>query len=381
MNLPNPPHHSDNALEEILKELEDRFSSQPPKDKDRKKNPGINFSPFTQQQILGGITLVLLLVGAATGFYLGNTDQDTRQRAVVDEIYATATPQSTTVPSQIPTSIIQLPTDTPDGQITDCNGKTDWTGFSCGIGCNGKVGDSCGTSSSPAHCDATAILGCGLSISCTCAADPPPDNPCSAKPGAVCVAPGSACPYAKKADGLCTLGASGPICCIPKIVATSTVNPTSTNIPPTSTVPPTATAVVATTVPPTATTKPQSTSVPPRTLTPAGPPPLTPTNSPTLTPNPTTAIGPVCANVMINTPAYLANNTAPHIGDMISLTCAQISGANGYKFRIRLPNFDIVEIPASITTAFVSQEFRITKSGGFSAQCTPCIDDVCAPWE
>lgn len=68
-------------LDEILKELEARFAGDTPTKPSQKKSRKSFFSSFTQSQIIGGLTLVLLVVGASIGLYLGGQNQETRERA------------------------------------------------------------------------------------------------------------------------------------------------------------------------------------------------------------------------------------------------------------------------------------------------------------
>lgn len=69
---------SSSKLDEILKELEEKFSPPQQKHQSHKKSASGNFS---KNQIIGSITLVLLLVGGIVSSYLGQKEQDVRQRA------------------------------------------------------------------------------------------------------------------------------------------------------------------------------------------------------------------------------------------------------------------------------------------------------------
>lgn len=85
MNQSDTPHDSQNSLDNILKELEQRFGLE--EDKNHKLHWNKKLRKFvknvSQTQILGGLTLVLLLVGAITGTYLGGQNAENRQRASV----------------------------------------------------------------------------------------------------------------------------------------------------------------------------------------------------------------------------------------------------------------------------------------------------------
>jgi hypothetical protein len=65
------------TLDEILQDLEHHFSSSDSQKKKKTPSP----RKFNQNQIIGGLTLVLLVVGAAVGVMLGQQSQDVRQQA------------------------------------------------------------------------------------------------------------------------------------------------------------------------------------------------------------------------------------------------------------------------------------------------------------
>ena len=106
-----------------------------------------------------------------------------------------------------------------------------------------------------------------------------------------------------------------------------------------------------------------------------------------LTSNPTSntcqpAVGPMCLSISLTN---LSNPTAgtadPEIGDAITLTCGEVTGAERYIFRITQANGAVSNLSA---TGRTSESFTIADAGGYTAQCQICTgasDDTCLPYE
>jgi hypothetical protein len=68
-------------LDEILRELEERFATKTTSYSEPKKSSKSFFSNLTQTQIVGTLTLILLVIGSAVGIFLSRESQELRQRA------------------------------------------------------------------------------------------------------------------------------------------------------------------------------------------------------------------------------------------------------------------------------------------------------------
>lgn len=365
MKLPHAKEEGTTS-EKILPKLEGELGATESTVHNTQKT-SLGLKQLTQNQLIGGLTLILLIVGAVTGAYLGTEQQDNRQRAVVDEVYPTQAP--TTVPVN-PTATIESSGPNPD--IPTCYKGDDV--------CKGKQNkNSCGTVQAPAHCVNLPYDPFSLPLSgiCVCTSDPTPapttilDNGCDAS-GGTCRAPGT-CLSNEIQIKLCSGAGSGPVCCKRAVVATATPLLISTSTPaPTDPTQPTSTPI---TNNPTSV---QSTGIPAtkiptqqvNTATPSGP---TVTNPPPM--------APVCSNVTINNSATSVANTPPAIGNVITLTCSQVTGATHYEFRMKLPDGTLTSIEPSVSTITVSKQFPITVGGAYVAQCTPCDATSCAEWE
>jgi hypothetical protein len=508
MNDQNSSHQKNNSLDNILKELEERFGmdgqyEEKSSDTFRPRRSGIK--KFSQSQVIGGLTLVLLMVGAAVGVYLGQTNQEIRQQA--SNAYPNCGPGSAAV----------------------CEGAA--AGQACQVG--GTQGRCLNTETNPTCtcvpntpapdpiCSSNSGTCSGLAANSNCAVSGNPSGGkcvinsagnCSCVPGAcidefcitgstvVCQSPmvivaDSSC----VGTGIkCTCGTSSP--------STNTPTRTPTTVPPTG-VPPTGvppTGVPPTGVPPTNTPTSGTTgtlqfckiirecgavlsnwsSIPSTSFT------MTFTNSsgfsqtvniPSSTPNTTLPGGfpAFCTSIQVpqrtqysysrenissfgwetqvyfdtvntsqtlslsnfctyggtcngtaensdgvitlssnnptgrvvvlntricsgpsvtptpTTPAATCNgisisyggsepNRPVRIGDVITLTCGSIAGANRYEFRIIRNGSVLQNLSPAAANSRVSQPFTIAQSGNYGAQCRMCTDSTansCQPWE
>lgn len=366
-NNSNTPKHS--TLEDILRELEERFGVNEPDNTNsptpQKKSKGINFKRFGQNQIIGGLTLVLLVVGSAVGMFLGQQGQDVRQQASVAYPKCTNTsgvcsggvdagsgciidgaPGVCTNTESSGTCICQKNVPTPTASpIPACL---------CGTGSDGQcvgknVNDACTSG--------------GQAFYCSTGANPLPDP-----------TGGYYCTCIQNPSPICPGGGGG---------ATNTPTrppntgvPTNTPVNPTS-VPPTSTPLNPTSVPPTATLPPGVTPTATR----------TPTRSPTPTAT-TTPPGPTCNSIVMSYAG--TEQRPPRVGDSVTFTCGTttIPGVL-YQFRIlrrinsvmtpiTIPNF------SNITSSRVSIPFTIDQSGDYGAQCRLCTgtaENTCQLWE
>ncbi|MEO8581520.1 MAG: hypothetical protein ABI425_02955 [Patescibacteria group bacterium] len=246
MSDQNLPPQSNNGLDEILKELEQRFginTDQSENQSDSKKNSGVNFKRYGKNQIIGGLTLVLLVVGAVAGIYLGQTNQENRQQAF--------NPYDTCVSG--------------DG---NCLGHGD--GFACSS--NGRC--SLSQLNGSCSCDQTnPIPTSTISLGCSSGQEFLNESTCNAICGGGCIQAGI---------GYCCVGSGS--------------NPTNTPSSPgiTNTPKPTNTSVPTTPGAPTNTPVPVSTTQPPAST------PGNPVNTPV--PVPATATPPTsCGNSIVNT--------------------------------------------------------------------------------
>lgn len=94
-------------------------------------------------------------------------------------------------------------------------------------------------------------------------------------------------------------------------------------------------------------------------------------------------VGPQCLSIsMTNITNPSAASTAdPELGQAVTFTCGQVSGANHYIFRVVEPDNNIVTLQA---TGRTSAQYTISKSGKHSAQCQICTgadNSTCLPFE
>ena len=95
------------------------------------------------------------------------------------------------------------------------------------------------------------------------------------------------------------------------------------------------------------------------------------------------AAGPMCLSISLSN---ISNPTAaatadPKLGDAVNFTCGLVSGADHYIFRVIEPDNNIVNLSA---TGATSQQYTISKSGLFQAQCQICTgaaEDTCHSYE
>jgi len=119
------------------------------------------------------------------------------------------------------------------------------------------------------------------------------------------------------------------------------------------------------------------------TPTPSVTPSPTPTPTPSVTPSPTpsptpTPIGPMCVSIVMQSPKGAPLYTA-NIGDLVQFRCGEITGVTNYEFRVLAPNSRIQPLSA---TGRISEEYEITQSGRFYAQCRLCpTGQTCQDWE
>jgi hypothetical protein len=114
-------------------------------------------------------------------------------------------------------------------------------------------------------------------------------------------------------------------------------------------------------------------------------PPLA-TNTPALTLSPTNTpvIGPVCLNVTMNNPATTTAGTPPSIGHVVTLSCSPVTGATRYEFRVRQPDNTLFEVNPSVSVITTSEAFQISMAGNYAVECRACAttdDSSCSPWQ
>lgn len=125
--------------------------------------------------------------------------------------------------------------------------------------------------------------------------------------------------------------------------------------------------------------------VPSPSVSPTPTPRVTPTPTPRVSPTPPTSLppGPMCLSIRLN-----AQRTPPQIGDSVNLTCGRVNYPNvSYQFRYRRNADAWINVNAASTGSNISQNFTITASGTFDAQCRLCIggtnniQGTCQEWQ
>ncbi len=375
------------------------------------------YEHLSQNQIIGALTVLLLVVGVSVGVYLGGQGQETRKQAQVYciEEGGTCFPGSVCCGANTcDNHICTNPNQNCVGELlckgvnqNCCPGMTSIVDSQCSSGFRCVQDPTlCKSSSDSGNCTGkhegqactrdslTGICGFTNQTTDSCECVLLSQNPCEDK-GGTCYFGYTDCrnlglEKPSDPDMTCPQDAGSPIfnlCCV-AAAPTNTSVPRNTNTP----VPNTPGQPTNTPVP-----NPTNTSVPntPRpTNTPGGPtntprptntvtPTYTP-GGPTITPTNTPVIAPVCVNVTLNNPAASVPNTPPKIGDIVTMTCSQVAGATRYEFRVKLPNGSYVSVDPSLTTPYVSQQLTISTAGVHVAACRPCatVDSTsCAPWE
>lgn len=104
------------------------------------------------------------------------------------------------------------------------------------------------------------------------------------------------------------------------------------------------------------------------------------TNVPSTTCQP--AVGPMCMSITLNNVSNpSAGSAGVKVGDAVTLTCGEVSGAASYIFRILQADGTITDLSS---TGRTSESFNITSSGQHTAQCQICTGttaDTCLPYE
>lgn len=399
------------------------------------------YQSLSQNQIITGLTVLLLVVGVATGVYLGQTPQDIRQLAYPGQTCTNGAGQpcsgrvdgdSCTVPgigsgtcsanTAGSCTCVVGPTPTsstcaPDGSA--CNVNND-------VCCKACIGNTC--SCVP---NGTVIIQ-GLSVSdcCECWGMSGNDVVCSACPSSTPVPPNpcanpSQVPVSACGTGSCgscqhqinLIGTNGAVC---GSICSGTDNncpgcgqvPTNTPAPPNvceNTTEEIANACNVNGCGPCdqsvtfrgsdGTTHcghicrqnnaacgcgitPTNTPTPTATLPPGITPTATPTNTPVPpTPTNTPGIGPVCMSVTVNNPG---SNNSPAPGDVITLTCAAdttIVNVDRFEFSMTTPG-GVVMLNPQTPTSNVSQTYQIPfdQPGVYTARCQACIGATCSGW-
>lgn len=106
----------------------------------------------------------------------------------------------------------------------------------------------------------------------------------------------------------------------------------------------------------------------------ASPPPSTPPFSPPPSTPPASTPPLACLNITVlnkttNTPV---TTTAPQLGQVLQLTCGQVTGAASYVFRVVEGDGTIVNLQASTAGGRISQDYTVRKTGRLTAQCQVC---------
>lgn len=260
----------ENSLEKILQEIETSFAPQ----KNRPRKKGFSLKSLTQNQIIGGLTLVLLLVGSAVGVFLGQQGQEIRQRAstVYPNCDAGSEPGCENAPAGSSCGSGGTCTNTDTNPICTCvggSGPTPTPGLTCI-----EHGQACTSSDTCCDNDNGCVSGTCQQIYCNRSGPNTGQNSCTDKVA-----------YA----GCVTIdGQSGS--CVPTEPNQATTecdcqpsNPGPTNTPAPNT--PTYTPIPTNTSVPTTPGNPTNTPVPNNTTAPTNTP-TAPTNTPLPTPTP-----------------------------------------------------------------------------------------------
>jgi hypothetical protein len=103
----------------------------------------------------------------------------------------------------------------------------------------------------------------------------------------------------------------------------------------------------------------------------------TPPTSPGVSPSPSPAPG-SCQSIQVD-------KTSVKKGDKIHFTCGQVATATRYQFRVKMPSggFQTVLAASGSANKNISEDFTITESGNFKAQCRICTGTpaTCQAWE
>lgn len=377
MNSTQDPHQQHNSLDDILRELEERFGVGENNDKkgDKKKNIKKGLAQFTQNQILGGLTLVLLIVGAAVGVYLGQQNQENRRQAF--------TPYDTCITGD-----------------SVCLGKVD------GAYCTDEAaGGRCRLDSRTGNCvclrispTPTTVPDCGF---------------CITTPGQLCNGDEIFDPNICPSTPYCQCPGVTPPTKTPTKVPTATFGfptsiPTATFVPPTS-IPtatsratntptrtptftpsrtPTFTPSRTPTFTPSRTPSSSPTSIPSITIRPSGTftntPTRTPSSSPTSIATATNPPGPTCNGIALSYANGTDPNKPPALNDTVQFTCSPYP-VTGYDFQIRVkdPTGGVFRIDPVTSGSAISQPYTITRTGIYAAQCRLCVKNTtnCQAWE
>lgn len=335
------------------------------------------YENLSQNQIIGGLTVLLLVVGISAGVYLGQTNQDLRQQAAYEGEPCTGISACYDNFRYMCQGGFYVKTD----EVCSCASDIQCSaGKRCNQGsgqCEQETsGEPCGPVSVPSclngveggACSANGTSGtCRFTVgnTCTCSLDA---TICGSQSATTCVGEpeNSACTTVLGNPGICKFETDQGTCnCVP---GAATLPPTSTPVPL-----PTNTSVPTTPGQPTSTPVPLPTNTPLPTSTPGGPT-NTPTNTPVLL---------TCNNIVMENEATQQENVAPASGDIVKFVCSTVIGATRYEFRVRLPNGTYIDIPVSLAAINESQEYQIPFAGTFNAACRACATpdaNSCSPW-